>query len=26
LDWLALRLLLDGIEIKKMKRYKRFSR
>lgn len=26
IDWLALRLLLDGIEIKKMRHYKRFSR
>jgi transposase len=26
LDWLSLRLLLDGIEVNKMKRYKRFSR
>lgn len=25
IDWLALRLLLDGVEIKKMKHYKRFS-
>jgi transposase len=26
MDWLALRLLLDGIEIKKIRQYKRFSR
>lgn len=26
IDWLALRLLLDGIEIKKSKQYKRFSK
>ena len=26
IDWLALRLLLDGIEIKKIRQYKRFSR
>jgi transposase len=25
LDWLSLRLLLDGIEMKKVKQYKRFS-
>jgi transposase len=25
LDWLSLRLLLDGIEMKKIKQYKRFS-
>ena len=26
IDWLALRLLLDGIEMKKIRQYKRFSR
>lgn len=26
IDWLALRLLLDGIEIKKIRQYKRYSR
>lgn len=26
IDWLALRLLLDGIEMKKVRQYKRFSR
>lgn len=26
LDWLSLRLLLDGIEVKKIRQYKRFSR
>ena len=26
MDWLSLRLLLDGIEVKKIRQYKRFSR
>ena len=26
IDWLSLRLLLEGIEVKKIKQYKRFSR